>query len=256
VPPDVTVPTFSGRQITLVDLATHTSGLPRVPPFRGDSYSSNEMFAFLSTYHLTRAPGSRFEYSNFGVALLAHALEKATGVPWETLVARDITANLGMPDTQLKLDAVRHSRLAPGYNGAGARARENMPTWPAFNGAGALFSTMNDMMRFLAWNIGEVNSDLNDVLEDLHKPRFALNSAGGAVGLAWHLSPTGKPGSSIVSKDGKTLGYSSYIGFSTEAKSGVVILTNSAKCPAVRLGTRILTGLSGQGTLDDRKEME
>ena len=81
VPPDVTVPTFSGRQITLVDLATHTSGLPRAPPFRGDSYSSNEMFAFRSTYHLTHAPGSRFEYSNLGVALLAHALQKATGVP-------------------------------------------------------------------------------------------------------------------------------------------------------------------------------
>jgi D-alanyl-D-alanine-carboxypeptidase/D-alanyl-D-alanine-endopeptidase len=55
------------------------------------------MFAFLSTYHLTRAPGSRFEYSNLGVALLAHALEKATGVPCKTLVERDITAKLEMP---------------------------------------------------------------------------------------------------------------------------------------------------------------
>lgn len=126
-----------------------------------------------------------------------------------------------------------------------------MPTWPAFNGAGALFSTTNDMMRFLAWNMGEVNSDLNDVLEDLHKPRFALNSAGGAVGLRWHLSPTGKPGSSIELKDGKTLGDSSYISFSAEAKSGIVILTNSARCPAVRLGTRVLTGPSGQETLHD-----
>src|SRR5260221_10268273 len=127
------------------------------------------MFAFLGGYRLPRVPGAQYEYSNLGVALLAHALAKATGTPWETLVERDITSKLGMPDTRLKLNAEQHSRLAVGYNAAGGRAKENMPTWPAFNGAGALFSTMNDMRRFLAWNMGEVKNDLNDLLEDLHK---------------------------------------------------------------------------------------
>jgi CubicO group peptidase (beta-lactamase class C family) len=144
VPGGVTVPAFGGRQITLLDLATHTSGLPRVPRIVGDSYSSNEMFAFLKTYRLTRAPGSQFEYSNLGVALLAEALAKAAGAPWETLVEREITSKLGMLDTRLKLDDGQRSRLAL------VRAKENMPTWPAFNGAGALFSTVNDMTRFLA----------------------------------------------------------------------------------------------------------
>ncbi len=246
VPPGIAVPSFSGRQITLLDLATHTSGLPRVPPLHGDSYSPDEMFAFLNSYRLPRAPGSQFEYSNLGVALLAQALARATGMPWETLVEREITAKLAMADTRLKLDNGERARLAIGYNAMGMRARENMPTWPAFNGAGALFSTANDMGRFLAWNMGETKSDLNDLLEDLHKPRFALNRPGAAVGLAWHRTPFGKPSAAIVWKDGQTLGYSSYIAFSTAPKAGVVLLANAVKCPVVRIGTQILAALSGQ----------
>jgi CubicO group peptidase (beta-lactamase class C family) len=79
------------------------------------------------------------------LALLAHALAKATNTPWETLVERDITSKLGMPDTRLKLDNEQRGRMAIGYNGAKARARENMSTWPAFTGAGALFSTVTDL---------------------------------------------------------------------------------------------------------------
>jgi hypothetical protein len=74
-----------------------------------------------------------------------------------------------------------------------------------------LFSTVNDLMRFLAWNEGEVKSDLNDLLADLHKPRFALRRPGAAMGLAWHILPMGASGMSIVWKNGGTRGYSSYI---------------------------------------------
>jgi hypothetical protein len=87
--------------------------------------------------------------------------------------------------------------------------------------------------------------ELNALLDDLHKPRFALKRPGAAVALGWH-TPVGKPGSSFVWKDGQTLGYSAYIGFATQTKAGVVLLANSARCPAVRIGTLILAGLSGQ----------
>ena len=180
----VTVPSFGARQITLVDLATHTSGLPRQPQMQGDSYSDAEMFAFLASYRLPRAPGTQFEYSNLGVALLAHALAQATGTPWPQMVQQEITARLGMPDTRLKLDDEERARLAIGYNRAGQRAKENMPTWPAFNGAGALFSTISDMQRFLAWNMGEIKGALpNSLLDELHKPRFALPRPGRRRGL-------------------------------------------------------------------------
>ena len=246
VPRGIAVPSFAGRPITLVDLATHTSGLPRQPMTRGDSYSSAEMFAFLGSYRLPRAPGAQFEYSNLGVALLAHALAKATNTPWETLVERDITSKLGMPDTRLTLDNEQRGRMAIGYNGAGARARENMSTWPAFSGAGALFSTVHDLMRFLAWNQGEVKSDLNELLDELHKPRFALPRPGAAMGLAWHILPLGASSSSIVWKDGGTRGYSSYIGFVPGAKSGIVVLSNAVNCPVAGVGAQILATLNGQ----------
>jgi serine-type D-Ala-D-Ala carboxypeptidase/endopeptidase len=246
VPWGITVPSFSGRQITLLDLATHTSGLPRQPPLDGDSYSSSDMFAFLASYRLTRAPGTQFEYSNLGVALLAHALAQAADTPWETLVEREITSKLGMPDTRLKLSDEERTRLAIGYNRAGQRAKENMPTWPAFNGAGGLFSTINDMRRFLAWNMGEIKSDgLSDLLSDLHKSRFALLRPGAGVGLAWQIAPLAS-GRSVVWKNGGTLGYSSYVGFVPGANSGVVLLANSAKCPVARVGSQILATLNGQ----------
>ena len=184
LPRGITVPSFGARQITLVDLATHTSGLPRQPPMQGDSYSDAEMFAFLASYRLPRAPGTQFEYSNLGVALLAHALAQATGTPWPQMVQQEITAKLGMPDTRLKLDDEERARLAIGYNRAGQRTKENMPTWPAFNGAGALFSTASDMQRFLAWNMGEIKGALpNGLLDELHKSRFALPRPGAGVGL-------------------------------------------------------------------------
>ena len=246
VPQGVTVPSFGGRQITLVDLATHTSGLPRQPPMHGDSYSPAEMFAFVSSYRPQRAPGTQFLYSNLGVALLAQALAQATGTPWEQLVRQDITAKLGMPDTRLKLDDEERTRLAVGYNRAGRQARENMPTWPAFNGAGALFSTISDMQRFLAWNMGEIKGALPDrLLEDLHKPRFALPRPGAGVGLAWHITPLGG-GSSVVWKNGGTLGYASYIGFVPQTRTGVVLLTNTKGCPATRAGYQILATLNGK----------
>jgi CubicO group peptidase (beta-lactamase class C family) len=255
VPRGVTAPSFAGRPIKLVELATHTSGLPRQPPHRGDSYSIAEMYAYLNSYRLTRAPGAKFEYSNFGVALLAHALANATNTPWETLIERDITSKLGMPDTRLKLDPDQRARLAIGYDAEGARARENLSTWPAFNGAGALFSTVNDLMRFLAWNEGEVKSDLDGLLSDLHRPRFPLPRQGAAMGLAWHILPLGKSGSTIVWKNGGTRGYSSYIGFVPGAKSGIVVLANAVNCPAGAVGAQILATLNGQAPARNLEEL-
>jgi serine-type D-Ala-D-Ala carboxypeptidase/endopeptidase len=247
VPQGITVPSFGARQITLVDLATHTSGLPRQPPMQGESYSVQEMYAFLNSYQLPRAPGAQFEYSNLGVALLAQALAQATGTLWWKLVQQEITEKLGMPDTRLSLEAEERARLAIGYNRAGARARQNMPTWPAFNGAGALFSTASDMQRFLAWNMGELKADLpNSLLAELHKTRFPLPRARSGVGLAWQIAPLGGA-SSVVWKNGGTLGYSSYIGFVPGAHVGVVLLANSNHCPLTRTGQQILGAVTGQG---------
>ena len=83
LPEDVTVPERNGKIITLKDLATHTSGLPRMPdnfrpvdpnnPFLG--YEKEQIYEFLASYELTRDIGATYEYSNFGMGLLGHLLE-------------------------------------------------------------------------------------------------------------------------------------------------------------------------------------
>jgi serine-type D-Ala-D-Ala carboxypeptidase/endopeptidase len=221
--------------------------LPRQPQMQGESYSDSDMFMFLNSYQLTRAPGTQFEYSNLGVALLAHALEQATNTPWAKQVHDEITEKLGMADTRLAFDNQERARLAPGYNRRGMPARENMPTWPAFNGAGGLLSTTSDMQRFLAWNMGEIKGDLpNTLLPELHKTRFPLPRARSGIGLAWHIAPLGAA-SSVIWKNGGTLGYSSYIGFVPGARVGVVLLSNSNHCPVTRAGQHILGAVTGQG---------
>jgi serine-type D-Ala-D-Ala carboxypeptidase/endopeptidase len=246
VPHGITVPRFEGRQMTLADLATHTSGLPRQPPMHGEHYSAQDMFAFLNSYQLTRAPGTHFEYSNLGVALLAHALAQAAGTPWARLVQQEITEKLGMPDTRLSLEPEERARLAIGYSRAGLRARETMPTWPAFNGAGGLFSTTSDMQRFLAWNMGETKGDLpNSLLAELHTTRFPQPRARSGVGLAWHIAPLGAA-ASVIWKNGGTSGYSSYIGFVPAARVGIVLLSNSNHCPLTSAGNEILGAVTGE----------
>jgi CubicO group peptidase (beta-lactamase class C family) len=129
-----------------------------------------------------------------------------------------------------------------------------MPTWPAFNGAGALFSTVSDMQRFLAWNMGEIRGDVPDgLLDDLHRSHFALPRPGAGVGLGWQIAPLGAD-LSVVWKNGNTLGYSAYIGFVPHARSGIVLLANSAKCPLTRAGYQILAVLNGRAGAPDVPE--
>src|SRR5262249_55292167 len=94
LPDSVHVPTRNGKQITLLDLATQSSGLPRMPsnmtpqdpmnPYA--DYSVQQMYAFLAGYQLTRDIGASYEYSNLGVGLLGHALALKAGTSYETLV--------------------------------------------------------------------------------------------------------------------------------------------------------------------------
>ena len=94
LPADVKVPERGGRVITLVDLSTHTSGLPRMPsnfhpkdpanPYA--DYTVEQLYQFLSSYQLTRDIGSQFEYSNLGGGLLGQALARRAGMDYEALV--------------------------------------------------------------------------------------------------------------------------------------------------------------------------
>lgn len=122
LPDSVTVPRRGKREITLADLATHTSGLPRIPENFGmknplnpyAAYTAEKMYTFLSTYKLPRAPGEIYEYSNLGSGLLGHALARREKKDFEVLVREMICRPLGMKDTGIALSPVQRSRFAKG----------------------------------------------------------------------------------------------------------------------------------------------
>jgi CubicO group peptidase (beta-lactamase class C family) len=125
LPPTVTVPSRNGKVITLLDLATATSGLPRMPlnfhprdpanPFA--DYTVAQMYAFLSSYTLPRDPGQSYEYSNLGMGLLGHALALKAGKPYEQLLVERVLKPLGMNDTRITLTPGMAERFVTGHDG-------------------------------------------------------------------------------------------------------------------------------------------
>jgi CubicO group peptidase (beta-lactamase class C family) len=232
LPAKVKVPERGGRAITLQDLSTHTSGLPRMPsnfspkdpanPYA--DYSFENLYTFLSGYQLPRDVGSEYEYSNLGGGLLGHTLTLATrSTDYETMVAKRVAAPLGMTNTAITLSPAMKSRLAAGHG----PTLQPVANWDltALAGAGALRSTTNDLLTFLAANLGYVKTPLAPAMADMLKVRRPTPTPNLAVALGWHVLTTN--GREIVWHNGGTAGYRTFIGFDQKARVGVVVLSNT-----------------------------
>jgi CubicO group peptidase (beta-lactamase class C family) len=233
-----------GRPITLLDLATQSSGLPRMPdnftprdstnPYA--DYSVQQLYEFLSRYRLPRDPGAAYEYSNLGMGLLGHTLSLKARTTYEPLVTRRILTPLGMTETAITLTPAMRARLAPGHDGAGhVVANWDLPT---LAGAGALRSTAKDLITFLVANLDSTATPLSRTLQQTHTERQATNDPNLKVGLAWHVltRPVGK----IVWHNGGTGGYRSFIGFDAARRIGVVVLCNNGNESVDDIGFHLL----------------
>ena len=219
-----------GRPISLLDLATQVSGLPRLPdnlaprdqsnPYA--DYSVRQLYEFLSRYQLPRDPGASYEYSNLGMGLLGHALALRARMSYEQLVTRRLLTPLGMRETAITLTPPLRARLAPGHDEAG----NVVPNWdlPTLAGAGALRSTASDMLAFLAANVDTSATPIGRALRQTHDPRQATDNPNLKVGLAWHI--LSRPIGNIVWHNGGTGGYRTFIGFDPVRRIGVVVLSN------------------------------
>jgi len=232
LPESVNVPSKSGRKITLLDLATHTSGLPRMPtnwdpkdwenPYA--DYTAELLYEFLSSYTLPRMPGTAYEYSNVGMGLLGHALELKTGINYSALVLDRICNPLDMDDTRIHLSAEQEQRLAQGYELWENRlySRKNWD-WDVLAPCGALRSTVNDMLIYMSANLGLVETDLSSAIELTHT--VSRYVSGRKICLGWHAFDL--DGVEVLQHDGATYGYNSLICFIKEEGIGVVILSNT-----------------------------
>ncbi|MFZ6680118.1 serine hydrolase [Undibacterium sp. Tian12W] len=230
--PAYTIPQYQGRAITLLDLATQTSGLPRLPanllPRQADNpyadYSKNNLRDFLRSYQLTRAPGAKYEYSNLGFGLLGQALSARAGKSYAELVQERITKPLGMADTGIALTANMQRNLATGHDAQGqAVANWDMPT---LAGAGALRSSAQDMLRYLQAHMHGANVKEPAGLQLVQQPQRTTGMPGLQIGLAWHVQNA--RGQTVVWHNGMTGGYASFIGFTADGQRGVVVLANAS----------------------------
>jgi len=228
LPESVKVPSRNGKVITLKDLATHSSGLPRLPdnlkpanlnnPYA--DYTIENAYSFLSSYELPRDIGETYEYSNYGMGMLGHILELQSGKSYEDLMVERIADVYGMNETRVVFTKSMKEHLAKGH--ANGREVENWDL-PALAGAGAIRSTASDMVKYLQANIEYSDTALNKGMKLSHQVAYANEAQNLEIGLAWHLGNNGN----LVLHNGGTGGYSAMAAFNVTTKKGVVVLTNS-----------------------------
>ena len=230
LPGSVKVPTRAGKEITLLDLATQSSGLPRMPnnvqPTNGANpyadYTVQQMYDFLSSYQLTREIGAQYEYSNVGFGLLGQALALRAGKTYSELVRERVLQPLAMSSTSVELSPEQKGRLAPGHGPNGSV----VSNWdiPGMAGAGALRSNMEDMLKYLRAQLQPSSSQAAQRMTLTHAPRRPAGSDAMKIGLGWHVMT--RPDRMLTWHNGGTGGYRTFIGFDAKNKRGVVVLTN------------------------------
>ena len=221
--------------ITLRQLATHTSCLPRLPDNLGApdaldpyaKYDDDMLFSYLAHARLAKAPPCPADYSNLGFGVLGVVLERAYGKPWEALVREKITGPLGMADTMQNPSADLQGRFADPWDGD-KRARPW--TFRAMAAAGALRSTAADMAKFADALLAGPNGPLADVWALLTGDPADAAGLGGRIGFA--LVEQKIDGETGYGHDGGTGGYrSNLLVFPKSGRAHVILASNAAAVP-------------------------
>jgi len=227
------------KPITLAHLATHTSGLPRLPddlkakdvtnPYA--DFTAEDAYAFFAKHQPKREPGE-YEYSNYGMGLLGQILADRAGKSYDELVQERICEPLGMTETRQHITPEMKSRLAPPHNGDLQRGKN----WDfqAHVGAGGLLSNARDMLKFAAAMMADDDRDVTKAFKLAGEPREEIPS-GLSIGLAWHLARDG----STRWHNGQTGGYSSYAACLPKQQAAVAVLCNTATDLTTILGEKI-----------------
>ena len=217
-PKDANIP----PNITFKHLATHSSGLPRLPAnfFAVVSNSANpyvlykkeHLYEYFRTAKNLKTPGEPSGYSNLGFGLLGRALELCAGKPYDTLVRESVLKPLGMQNT-----TITSTNVIPGYGPKG-KPTSNWD-FDVMAPAGALRSNAEDMLKFLRANLNPDQTPIAAALRLCQKPH------GRNCGLAWQFQTTFQ-GLTLIWHNGGTGGYRTFCGFDPEHKTAVVVLSN------------------------------
>jgi len=250
---EVTLPSLGDSEIRMIDLATHTSGLPKRPqdsdyplppgfnPYNWyAAYTTRHIYEYLTDYcSLLFEPGTAWSYSNTGSGLLGHILGLVDGTSYWELLEREILSPLGMINTYMVVPDDRAAVLAKGHNEAGRYA----PPYTAndiLQGSGFLKSSLADMFLYVEANLGLMETPLTDLFETTHRPRFQINDQLGSMGMDWLIRRL-PDNQRITYHAGRTGGYGAYVGFNKRLQTGVIVLCSfSVPGGATEIGEKVL----------------
>jgi|GEM_PF-392981 len=258
LPPGTKVPTRNGRQITLLDLATHRSSLTRMPtnivpegnnPY--PKYTIAQLYAYLAEHQLRRDIGSEYEYSNIAVALLGHLIERVAGAPYEQLVQERILRPLGMSMSSTKVEGPVKEWLTVGHDERGFQAAYR--GWHDLPAMGAIRSNALDLLRFVAANTGPPENRLERVMRSSHEVRDSV-APNVDIGLNWQIRKIGNR--RIIGHGGATQGFRAYLAFDPDTRVGAVALANYPASLADLVVSLINTGVPLSGVVADRAEID
>ncbi len=232
------------RRVTLEQLATHTSSLPRTPgPNKRGDWDRPQIMDWLIHWRAADPPGTKSLYSNLAVGVLGDAIAAHERKPLQEVWEQQFLHALDMHSTFFEIPRSAAGRFVQGYGVSGRPV--DRPThnggWPA---GGRLCSSGRDMARFLAANLGEESRHalITKAMQLTHQPRFKASEKM-TQGLAWqrvHINDE-----LVIDKNGGLAGTSTYIGMIPSRKIGVVVLANRGKVNATGLGRQLLVALTG-----------
>jgi CubicO group peptidase (beta-lactamase class C family) len=245
--------TLRARQLTPLELADFTSGMPDDPANlpRGleqrsiDHYTVRDFLMWASNYEPTTRLPAPYKYSNAGIGLLSYLVATATSQTWEEQLNTEILRPLGMNDTTLRPTPEQEQHLAQGHNRAGRDA----PRWPvyAWYAAGGLRSTAHDMISFAEACVGHsevngrpVSAELTAAMQLAQKPIFTMPN-GNKQAMAWVNDVRG--GAPVILKNGGTAGFGSGIAICPTKDAGIFIGMNQAGAQPVDKAVEILRHL-------------
>jgi serine-type D-Ala-D-Ala carboxypeptidase/endopeptidase len=231
--PGAKLPTFEGREITLRDLVTQTSGLPRLPPGFNPAdprnpyadFGADALYAALARTELTRPIGKTAEYSNFGFMWLSEILARRRGKPFDVLLKERVLDPLGMTDTSIVQSDEQRKRMVTPH----AFPHEPTMVWDVpvdLAGVGALRSTLADMLKLAAALAGRRDTPLKDTIALALEPMRPSEVPDNATGYGWVTLE--RPGVRIYWHNGGTGGSRSMIAVNPRARTAAVVLVDTA----------------------------
>ena len=257
LPEGVSEPRFEEKSITLEDLATHRSALPRIPPGipsfdLTDPYAEftrDRLYEFLGAHELTRAPGVEYEYSNLAVGLLGQMLSDRAGQSYPELLEERIARPLGLVDTTVTRSAEQAKRAAAPH-----RDRLAMRPWQfgALCGCGGVRSTVEDLLRFIDATARGTNSTVAASPQRAGLPeqidagltaslKKVTETVHPGMALGWHVAGD----RSTIHHMGQTGGFSAGVLFHPRIGKGVVVLANGATSHVDRLAEKLIQTMFG-----------